>query len=430
MEKRPLSDRMRPSSLEEFVGQEHLLGEGKPIRRMIEEGKLTSMVLWGPPGSGKTTLAYIIAQAVGAYFVAFSAVTSGVKEIREVISQAKSQRDFFHKQTILFVDEIHHFNKSQQDAFLPHIESGLIILIGATTENPSFELNRALLSRLKIFVLNPLSPEHIRTIIKRALEDPKGLGNENIELTEDAMEVLTELSSGDARVALDTLEMASYITEEKNGKRKITPQIIETALQKHLPYDKSGEEHYNLISAFHKSIRGGDPDAALYWLARMLESGEDPLYIARRMVVIASEDVGNADPHALPLAIAGKDAYEFLGSPEGELALAQVAVYLATAPKSNAVYKALSMAREDVRTKPRLPVPLHIRNAPTDLMKKLGYGKGYKYAHNFPGGYTLQEYMPENLRGREYYHPTNRGAEGEIKKRLERWRALKRKGGK
>jgi putative ATPase len=423
--RQPLADRIRPRTLEELVGQDHILGPGKVLKETIERDEIGSLIFWGPPGSGKTTLARIIASHTGAAFVEFSAVTSGIKEIREVIAQAGKEKALYGKRTILFIDEIHRFNKAQQDAFLPHVEKGTVVLIGATTENPSFEVISALLSRCRVFTLNPLAPEHIRVIVERAVQDEAlGLGQMKPVLTEEAMAVLTNIANGDARVALNTLEMATLATKpDGEGERHLSKEIILDAMQKRtMLYDKSGEEHYNLISALHKSIRGGDADAALYWLARMLASGEDPLYLARRLIRMAVEDIGNADPQALPLAVAAKDTYHFIGSPEGELALAQVAVYLALAPKSNAVYTAYSQAMRDVKEQPNLPVPLHIRNAPTELMKDFGYGEGYKYAHNYQDAIVEQEYLPENLKGRRYYEPTDRGMEAEIGKRLEEWR--------
>jgi len=427
----PLADRMRPESLEEFVGQRHILGEGSVLRKAIQGDKIQSLIFWGPPGTGKTTLAHIIARATGAHFISFSAVLSGIKEIKEVIAEATRMKELYNRKTILFVDEIHRFNKAQQDAFLPHVERGNIILIGATTENPSFEVISALLSRTKVYTLNPLSEEELKIIIHRAITNKeKGLGNLNVELEKDALDFIAQMANGDARVALSTLEFAVLTTPpDKDNKRKISLKIAQETMQKKaLVYDKGGEEHYNIISAFHKSLRGSDPDAALYWLGRMLAGGEDPLYIARRMVRFASEDVGNADPLALQVAIAAKEAYHFLGSPEGELALAQAAIYLATAPKSNAVYKAFNLVQEDIQKTQALPVPLHIRNAPTQLMKDLGYGKDYKYPHDFPDHLVDQSYLPENLQGRKYYQPTEFGFEREIKKRLEWWEKKKRKG--
>jgi putative ATPase len=387
------------------------------------------MILWGPPGSGKTTLAHLITQHSGEYFIAFSAVTSGVKEIKEVINEARRQWTYNKKKTVLFVDEIHRFNKAQQDAFLPHIEAGTIILIGATTENPSFEVIPPLLSRSKVFVLNPLGKEEIITILKRALKDKEnGLGQYHTEMSPEALEYIAHFSDGDARTALNTIEFAVFSVppDEKNIRKICLPQVQEAMQKKALLYDKTGEEHYNLISALHKSLRDSDPDGALYWLVRMLEAGEDPLYIARRMVRFASEDIGNADPQALQVAVAGFQTFQFVGSPEGELALVQVVLYLACAPKSNALYTAYGSAQADVRKEGALPVPLHLRNAPTKLMKELGYGKEYKYAHNFFDAIVDQDHLPEKLRGRIYYRPTERGREKEIKVRLDAWRKLKK----
>jgi putative ATPase len=420
----PLADRMRPESLDEFVGQKHILGKDSVLRKAIEEDKIQSLIFWGPPGTGKTTLAQIIAKATGAHFVSFSAVLSGIKEIKEIMAEASRMKELYHRKTILFIDEIHRFNKAQQDAFLPHVEKGNIILIGATTENPSFEVISALLSRTKVYTLNPLNEDELKIILKRAIEDKeKGLGNMNVELDQDALDFIAQMANGDARIALSTLEFAVLTTPpDKDKKRKITLKIAQEIMQKKaLVYDKGGEEHYNIISAFHKSLRGSDPDAALYWLGRMLAGGEDPLYIARRMVRFASEDVGNADPMALQVTIAAKEAYHFIGSPEGELALAQAAVYLATAPKSDAVYKAFNLVEEDIQRTQALPVPLHIRNAPTRLMKELGYGKDYKYPHDYPEHFVGDTYLPENLKNRKYYLPTDFGFEKEIKKRLEWW---------
>jgi len=427
----PLAERMRPQNLDEFVGQEHLLAEGKALREAIESGETGSLIFWGPPGSGKTTLARLIAKYTNSYFISFSAVLSGVKEIREVIKIAQYQWRTHKRRTILFVDEIHRFNKAQQDAFLPYVEKGTISLIGATTENPSFEVISALLSRCQVYTLNPLSPDEILVILRRALRDKKrGLGNYHARVEKEALRYVAQLANGDARVALSGLEFAlTTAPAEEDGPKRITPQLVQETLQRRvLLYDKSGEEHYNLISALHKSLRGSDPDATLYWLARMLESGEDPLYIARRMVRFASEDVGNADPRALQVALAAKEAYHFLGSPEGELALAQAAVYLATAPKSNAVDRAFAQVKKDVQTTQAMPVPLHIRNAPTNLMKNLGYGKGYKFPHNFPDHFVAQDYLPENLKGRRYYNPSNFGFEREIRRRMEEWRREKEAG--
>ena len=420
----PLADRIRPDRLEDFIGQEHLLGPGRFLRTMIEKDQLQSLIFWGPPGTGKTTLASIIARSTHSFFLSFSAVLSGVKEIRQVVQEAEEQK-IRGRQTILFVDEIHRFNKAQQDAFLPHVERGTIILIGATTENPSFEVNSALLSRCKVLTLRSLTAEEIDPILKRALQDgEKGLGKWKAELTPEARRYLTEMAQGDARVALNALEMAALTTASNTqGMRVLTLPIVEEAMQrKALLYDKDGEEHYNVISAFHKSLRGSDPDAALYWLARMIEAGEDPLYVARRMVRFASEDVGLADPQALQMALLSMEAFHFVGLPEGELALAEAAVYLATAPKSNAVYAAYERARRDVTEKGALPVPLHIRNAPNRLLQEMGYGRGYKYAHDYADGMVEQDYFPAELGVRSYFHPSDRGFEKAIRQRLEEWR--------
>jgi len=420
----PLADRIRPERMEDFVGQEHLLGPGRFLRSMIEKDQLQSLIFWGPPGTGKTTLASIIARSTRSFFLSFSAVLSGVKEIRQVVQEAEEQRAR-GRRTILFVDEIHRFNKAQQDAFLPHVERGTIILIGATTENPSFEVNSALLSRCKVLILRSLTAEEIDHILSRALlDEEKGMGKWKPELAPEAGKFLREMAHGDARVALNALEMAVLTTSPNaDGVRVLTLPIMEEAMQrKSLLYDKAGEEHYNVISAFHKSLRGSDPDAALYWLARMIEAGEDPLYVARRMVRFASEDIGLADPQALNVALLSKEAFHFVGLPEGELALAEAAVYLATAPKSNAVYVAYGKAKRDVAEKGALPVPLHIRNAPTRLMKELGYGRGYKYAHDYSDGVVEQDYLPAELGVRYYYHPSERGFEKIISQRLQEWR--------
>ena len=424
--KAPLADRIRPKDLKEFVGQEHLVGPNKILQRLVENKEVVSLILWGPPGVGKTTLASLVAQSVDAHFISFSAVLSGVKDIREVIEEAREQLKYFNKKTILFVDEIHRFNKAQQDAFLHHVEDGTITLIGATTENPSFEVNAPLLSRCKVLVLEQLTEGHLKTIMNNALQDgERGLGSQKVEIQKDAFDFIACLSQGDARVALNTMEASVMLTKpDPDGKRTVTLEIAQEAMQrKALLYDKGGEEHYNVISAFIKSMRGSDPDAAIYWLARMLDAGEEPLFIARRMIIFASEDVGNADPAALQLAVSVKDAFHFVGMPEGWIPLAQGVAYLACAPKSNASYMAYLEALKDVREKGALAAPLHIRNAPTTLMKDIGYGKGYKYPHSF-GGYIGQVYLPEELLGREYYKPTDNGFDKVIKERL----ALYKKG--
>ncbi len=430
---RPLAERMRPAGLDGFVGQEQAVGPGSALRNAIEHDRLFSMILWGPPGCGKTTLARIIASETRSHYMAFSAVLSGVRDIRSVIDQARQQRQFHHRRTILFVDEIHRFNKAQQDAFLHHVESGLITLIGATTENPSFEVIPALLSRCRVITLDALSREEIRTVIDRAVADEEnGLGQYRLHIDPAAADFLIDAADGDLRFALNGLEIAADMarTGEMGDTDDPAPavdiDILERALQKKaLLYDKAGESHYNLISAFHKSLRGSDPDASLYWLARMLVSGEDPFYIARRMVRFASEDVGNADPRALSVSLDAMEAFRFLGSPEGELALVQAAIYLATAPKSNSLYAAFNAVRLEIDRTGALPVPKHIRNAPTALMKSMGYGKGYRYAHDDPDGYVVQSYMPEELNGNRYYRPVDRGFEREIHKRLQYWQSLR-----
>jgi putative ATPase len=432
---RPLAERMRPRHISEFVGQDDAVSAGSLIRHAIEEDRIFSMIFWGPPGCGKTTLARIIAGETRSHFVHFSAVLSGVKEIRAVIEEARNQQKIHRKRTILFVDEIHRFNKAQQDAFLHHVESGLITLIGATTENPSFEVIAPLLSRCRVITLDRLTEEDISAIIDMALSDEqRGLGGLNIELAADARDYIIRIADGDARVALNSLEVAGSLvisSQKPDGSTiagKITLKDLEIAIQKKaLVYDKAGEEHYNLISALHKSLRGSDPDAALYWLARMLAGGEDPFYIARRMVRFASEDIGNADPNALSITMNAMEAFKFLGHPEGELALAQAAVYLATAPKSNSIYTAFGKAKAVIQKTGSLPVPFHIRNAPTRLMKDLGYGKNYKYAHNYEHAIIPQEYLPDELKGQFFYFPTNRGFEKTIKDRLDKWRQLIRK---
>jgi putative ATPase len=417
----PLADRMRPRTLDEVVGQEDLLAPGRVLRSALERGELHSMILWGPPGSGKTTLASLMAHATGARFVGFSAVLSGVKEIRQVIAEAETHQRR-GASTVLFVDEIHRFNRAQQDAFLPHVERGTIVLIGATTENPSFEVNAALLSRCRVYVLHGLGEPELTTILRRALTDrERGLGATAAD--DDGIAAIARIANGDARAALNILEVAVALAAAPGGRRRISAVTVREAAQRRtLLYDKGGEEHYNVISALHKSLRDSDPDAALYWLMRMLEAGEDRLYIARRLVRFASEDVGNADPRALTLTLAAKEAYDFLGSPEGDLALAQATLFLALAPKSNAVYVAYGEAQADVRERPAEPVPLHIRNAPTSLMKDVGYGGGYQYAHDAPDARVDQEDLPDALRGREYYRPTNRGLEAEMGRRLAEWR--------
>jgi putative ATPase len=421
----PLAARMRPRTLEEFVGQEHLLAPGKTLREAIERGGVSSMVFWGPPGSGKTTLGRLIAQYTDREFVPFSAVTEGVPRVREVIGDAE-QRLQMGRQTILFVDEIHRFNKAQQDAFLPHVEAGTVTLVGATTENPSFELNNALLSRMRVFVLNPLSVEEIGKLVDSALADTeRGLGALRLTLDDDAREILTREADGDARRALTVLEAAA---DHVGTGGRITLSLTRDAMQKRFAHhDKSGEAHFNLLSAYHKSLRGSDPQGALYWMARMIEGGEDPMTIFRRSIAMAAEDIGLADPQALQLAVAARDAYHMLGPPEGYLPLAQMVIYLATAPKSNASYRGLSAAMEAARESPAAAVPMHIRNAPTRLMKELGYHEGYQYAHSVPEAYIPQEYLPEELRGSLFYEPGPFGFEKEVAKRLAWWADLKDK---
>ncbi len=416
----PLADRMRPRSWEEVVGQSHLFGPGGPLTLLKEGRELSSLIFWGPPGTGKTTLARLIARSAGVPFIAYSAVLSGVKEIKETMARAALELKHSGRPTVLFVDEIHRFNRAQQDAFLSYVEAGSIVLIGATTENPSFEVNSALLSRCRVLVLQPLAPEELALLVNRALADPeRGLGG-RIACDPDALRAIVAHADGDARRALNALDLAARAAGEKG---RITTALLEQALaSKHLVYDKAGEEHFNLISALHKSLRDSDPDAGLYWLARMLAAGEDPLYVARRLVRFASEDVGNADPQALVLANAAFQAYHQLGSPEGELALAQCCVYLAVAPKSNAVYLGLDQAMREVEESGSLPVPLVIRNAPTGLMKKLGYGRGYRYAHDQPGRIADQQHLPDQLQGRRFYEPSEEGFEAEIRHRLEAWR--------
>ncbi len=423
----PLAARLRPQTLEEFVGQKHLLGEGKVLRRLIENDAVGSMIFWGPPGVGKTTLARIIAHRTQTRFIDFSAVTSGIKEIKQVMEQAEENRRFGEK-TILFVDEIHRFNKAQQDAFLPFVEKGSIILIGATTENPSFEVNGALLSRCKVFVLHSLSKEELTDLLQHALEDERGFGGQKIEISREILETIAAFASGDARSALSTLEMAVLNGEVKGDTTVVTAETVEQCTsKKSLLYDKNGEEHYNLISALHKSMRNSDPDAAVYWLARMLEAGEDPLYVARRVIRFASEDVGLADPRALELAVAAYQACHFIGMPECSVHLTQAVVYLSLAPKSNALYVAYESAKKDALTMLAEPVPLIIRNAPTRLMKELGYGQGYQYAHDTAEKLTDMQCLPDSLLGRTYYRPTEQGTEARFKARLEEIKAWKKK---
>ena len=425
----PLAERMRPRTFDEFVGQDDLLAPGKPLREAIERDLLQSIILWGPPGTGKTTLARIIADTTKARFVSFSAVLAGIKEIREVMTEAERIRRSTGRRTIVFIDEIHRFNKAQQDAFLPRVEAGDIVLIGATTENPSFEVNAALLSRSKVFVLRGLSVDEIAGILKRALADrERGLGREAVTVEDAAIQSIALYANGDARSSLNLLELSVAAAPiGADGTRSVDKARVDQTIQRRaLLYDKGGEEHYNIISALHKSMRNSDPDAAVYWLARMVEAGEDPMYIARRIVRFASEDVGNADPQALVVAIAAKDAVHFMGMPEGNTALAQAAIYLATAPKSNAVYEAYNRAAEDAQHDVAAPVPLHLRNAPTKLMKQLDYGKGYQYAHSDADAVTDMSCLPTELADKKYYDPKERGFEKEIKRRLDGWAAIKK----
>ncbi|MCU1284641.1 MAG: Recombination protein MgsA [Acidobacteriales bacterium] len=424
---RPLADRMRPASLDEFVGQEHILSPGKPLRLQIERDDPGSIIFWGPPGVGKTTLAKIIARVTKADFLEFSAVLVGIKEIKQVMADAQKAREMGTR-TIIFVDEIHRFNKAQQDAFLPYVENGSIRLIGATTENPSFEVISALLSRCRVYVLNPLTEDQIVLLLQRALADKdRGLGPLTLTASEEILRTIARYSDGDARAAYNVLEVASATAAETEN-REITAEIVSDAMQrKLLKYDKAGEEHYNLISALHKSVRNSDPDASLYWLVRMLEAGEDPMYLARRIVRMAVEDIGLASPQALAVTLAARDAFDFLGHPEGDLALAQAVVYLALAPKSNAVYTAFGAVQQDVATTSADPVPLHLRNAPTGLMKSIGYGKGYQYAHDLEEKVADMQCLPDNLKDRRYYNPTGEGYERELQKRMEEIRkALKK----
>jgi putative ATPase len=418
----PLADRVRPSNLSDFAGQEHLVGKGKIISILLKKDQVPSLIFWGPPGSGKTTLAKIIAAETKSYFCFYSAVEVGVNEIKKVVKEAKERLTLSGQKTILCIDEIHRWNKAQQAYLLPHVEDGTIILIGATTENPSFEVIGPLLSRSKVLTLNRLDTENLKDIADAALKDKRrGLGEYNSKLTKESFELLLQASNGDARVVLNALEIATHLTKPKEGKRLLTEEKITQALgSKKLLYDKTGEEHYNTISAFIKSLRGSDPDAAVYWLARMLEAGEDPEFIARRMVILASEDVGNADPKALQVAVAAAHAVNFVGLPEAALNLAHAATYLASTPKSNASYMALQKAKLDVKRTLNEPVPLHLRNPVTDLMKGVGYGKGYKYAHEFPGGHVKQQFLPDKLAGRRYYEPKEIGYERYIKEHLEK----------
>ncbi len=419
----PLADRMRPRALDEVAGQEHLLGPGKLLRQMLEAHALPSMILWGPPGAGKTTIALLLARESGAAFSVIAAVSSGIAELRIAVAEAERELQAAGRRTVVFIDEIHRWNRAQQDAILPHVENGLITLIGATTENPSFEVISPLLSRARVLVLNPLGENEIRRIVERALTDrERGLGAMGLSLEDQALEEILRFSSGDARRALGTLEIAATLANQA-GRDSINPaDVLEAAQHKALLYDRAGEEHYNVISAFIKSMRGSDPDAALYWMTRMVEAGEEPLFIARRMVIFASEDIGNADPRALQIALAVKDAVDFVGMPEGAIPLAQGVTYLATAPKSNASYRAMLAARADAARLGALPVPLHLRNAPTQLMRTIGYGKGYQYPHDYADAMTDQNYLPDELKGETYYQPSERGYEIRIREALERAR--------
>ncbi|HXJ35055.1 MAG TPA: replication-associated recombination protein A [Candidatus Eisenbacteria bacterium] len=415
---------MRPRTIDEFVGQQHILGPGRLLSDLLAGGRVESLILWGPPGSGKTTLAHLLAAAAGGPSVTFSAVLQGVKELRAIVEEAEAELARTGRPTVLFVDEIHRFNKAQQDAFLPHVEAGTIVLIGATTENPSFEVIAPLLSRTRVLVLEPLTADEVGILVDRAVTDPeRGLGKLGLTLDPAARAFLLERADGDARIALGTLELAARVAKAHGTPRLDLAIVEESAQQKALRYDKGGEEHYNIISAFIKSLRGGDPDAAVYWMMRMLEAGEDPLFIARRMVIFASEDVGNAEPQALQVAVAAKDAVHFVGLPEGRIPLAQAATFLATCPKSNASMKAMAAASEDVRRTGALPVPAHLRNAATPLMKNLGYGRGYAYPHDHPDAVVEQQYLPDALVKQRYYEPTDRGFERVIAERLREWRA-------
>ncbi len=424
LQQAPLATRMRPENLNGFVGQDHILGKGRVLRRAIEADRIPSMIFWGPPGCGKTTLAFIIANSTGAFFAPVSAVSANVADLRRIVEQAKERRQVKMQKTILFIDEIHRFNKTQQDAVLPYVEDGTVVLIGATTENPSFEVTSPLLSRSRVLPLKPLNEAEIQVLILRALKDKfKGIGELNAGLTPEALNHLIGMSHNDARIALNTLEIAAQSTPpDPEGKRPVTLAVIEDAFQKRaVLYDKAGEQHYDLISALHKSMRDSDPDASIYWLAMMLEGGEDPLYIARRMIRFASEDVGMADPQALVVAMAAQQAVHFIGMPEGNLALAEAAVYLATAPKSNSLYAAYSRVQGEIRKGSSESVPMNIRNAPTPLMKEMGYGKDYKYAHDFPGHVVEQQHLPESLKGKQFYTPGNLGYEKQVQARLKAW---------
>ena len=420
----PLATRIRPRTLDEFIGQEHLVGPGSALRRAIESDRVPSLILWGPPGSGKTTLAHIVAGLTKAHFEPVSAVGSGVAQLRKAVAEAKERLGLHGQRTILFIDEIHRFNKAQQDVILPHVENGAVTLIGATTENPSFEVIAPLLSRSRVFTLRQLTGEQVKVLIERTILNPeRGLGHLKVSLDGNALEFLADMCNGDARIALNTLEFAAHATRPgAEGVRRVTLGIVEDALQRRaMLYDKAGDQHYDVISAFIKSVRGSHPDGALYWLARMIEAGEDPLFIARRLVILAAEDIGLADPAALSIAVAAQQAVHFIGMPEGRIPLAEATVYLATCPKSNSAYAALEGAIADVRNTSNAPVPLHLRNAVTELMRKEGYGKGYKYAHDYDGHYVEQEFLPSALKGRRYYRPSGQGAEREIERRMEGW---------
>jgi putative ATPase len=424
----PLAARMRPKTLDEFVGQQHIVGKGRVLRLAIESGNLPSIMLWGPPGSGKTTLANIIANTTSSHFSPVSAVSAGVADLRKTIEEAKERRLLNRKKTILFIDEIHRFNKAQQDAILPYVEDGTVTLIGATTENPSFEVISPLLSRSQLYVLKPLTKEEIRLIIIRAMKDTlRGLGAYKVEIEDDALDYLITMCNNDARAALNTLETATMITPpDADGKRKIVLATVEETIQHRASsYDKGGDKHFDTISALHKSMRGSDPDASLYWLGRMIEAGDDPLYIARRLVRFATEDVGMADPQALVVAMAAQQAVHFLGMPEGNLALAEAAVYLATAPKSNSVYAAYSSVQEEIRKGSNDPVPLHLRNAVTPMMKNIGYGKDYKYAHDYEGHFVEQQNLPDSVKDKKFYTPSDQGSEQQVAERLKKWRPCK-----